>query len=100
MRLKDEFVVFHLSAEGREALGAFFPHTDSVGGYVLDVDDLGVWIWVSPQRVAIQKAKGDADAAQELVPVILLKRQYFSTAEFDMDPNSSQGSRRVDLEVG
>lgn len=88
MRLKDEFVVFHLSAEGREALRAVFPDANSIRGYVLDVDELGVWIWVSTER------------ASKLVPVILLKRQYFSTAEFDMDPNSLLGSHHVDLELG
>jgi len=87
MRLKDEFVVFHLSPEGREALRAVFPDANSVRGYVVDVDEFGVWIWASTERVS------------NLVPVVLLKRRYFSAVEFDMDPNSLLGSHYIDLEL-
>src|SRR5687768_4655129 len=100
MRLQDEFVIFHLSAEGREALAVFFPTKDSVRGYVVNVDELGVWIWISTQDAANQSMEGAADPAQVLVPVMLLKRQYFSTAEFDYDPNRSRGSQQIDLEIG
>ena len=96
MRLKDEFVIFHLSAEGREAFKGFFSG-DSVSGYVVDTDELGVWLWVSAQRPSTRLTKGDV--AQELVPVILLKRQYFSHAEFDVDPNSLLGSQYVDMDL-
>ena len=96
--LKDEFVIFHLSAEGRDELADFFPGRKSVSGLVVDVNELGIWVWLTTQ-----KAEGrptEDDNGQRLVPVFLLKRQYFSTAEFDMDPNSSRGTQQIVLELG
>ena len=98
MRLAGEYVAFHLSAEGQEALRGFFPESGPVRAYVVDEDELGVWICMSAEEVSPQTKGGGA--AQEVVPVILLKRQYFSTATLDMDLKSLRGLPEVDLELG
>lgn len=98
MRLVGEFVTFHLSAEGRESLKDFFPGSGPVRAYVVDENELGVWICTSAKKVRL--GPSEEGTAQEVVPVILLKRQYFSTATLDMDLKSLRGFPQVDLELG
>ena len=98
MRLVGEFVTFHLSAEGQESLRDFFPDSGPVRAYVVDENDLGVWICKTAEKVSLGPA--EEGTAQEVVPVILLKRQYFSTATLEMDLKSLRGFPQVDLELG
>ena len=98
MRLAGEFVVFHLSTEGLEALKGLVPESGSVPAFVFDEHELGVWIWMSAEKARPQT--NEDSAAQELVPVILLKREYFSTATLDRDLKSLPRFPESDLALG
>lgn len=84
MRLRGEIVLFQLSPEGQEALSGLFEF--KFKALVIEEDDLGLWI--STQLSSAETVQADTvthDRPQKAIPVTLLKREYFSTAELHKD---------------
>lgn len=87
MRLRGETVLFQLSPEGQQVFTGLFE--TKFKALVIDEDDLGLWI--SPERFPTEAAQAVGvadDKPRKVIPVYLLKRDYFSTAELDKDPES------------
>lgn len=85
MRLAGEFVVFHLSPEGRQALGTVFPDRESIPAFVIDEDQYGVWIWKWADEIE-KLAQGSRSDVQS-ISVVLLRKEYFSTISAQRDPD-------------
>ena len=51
MRLAGESVRFYLSPEGQQALRSLFPEGGPFRAYVVDEDELGVWILRRTQQL-------------------------------------------------
>ena len=84
MRLRGETIRFQLSPEGQQALSGLFEF--KFEALVVEEDDLGLWI--SPQRFPAETAPAIGVSDERLrkaISVYLLKREYFSTAELNMD---------------
>ena len=87
VELRGELVWFQLSPEGQQALSGLFE--SRFEALVVAEDDLGLWI--SPQRFPAETAHAEGVSDERLrkaIPVYLLKRKYFSTAELNMDADT------------
>ena len=84
MDISGKPVLFHVSAQGKRALGALVPKKGSFRALVLAIDGVGAWI--------LFPGTGANDPGDR-VPVMLLKWEYISTVAFDFRPEHSP--RRV-----
>ena len=83
MKLIGRSVVFHLSPEGQRALAGIFPQDDSFPAYVVEQDELGVWVRLEGEEPGKRKL-----GAVQPIPVVLLKWHYFSTATLNYFPQA------------
>ena len=74
MDLSRKPVSFHLTAQGRRALGKLMPKRGSFRTLVMSMDSTGAW-------VLFPGASGSAGG--ERIPVMLLKWEYISTVVLD-----------------
>jgi hypothetical protein len=77
MDISGKPVLFHLSAQGRRALGVLVPKKGTFRALVVAIDNIGAWV-LFPGT-----SGGDPG---EPVPVMLLKWEYVSTVVFDFKP--------------
>ena len=74
MDLTSKPVLFHLTVEGRRALGILVPRKGSFRALVVAMDSVGAWI--------LFPGMGTSTAGRG-TPVMLLKWEYISTVVFD-----------------
>jgi hypothetical protein len=77
MDLSSKPVSFHLSPQGRRALGALVPKRGSFRALVMSMDATGAWVLFPGTS---------GGGAGERIPVMLLKWEYVSTVVFDFKP--------------
>jgi hypothetical protein len=80
MDLTGRFVHFWLSPSGREALKEVISGGPDFEALVVEVDDLGLWIWMP-------------DAEQGSREVTLLKLEYFAAAPLEYEPPEAPRER-------
>ena len=77
MDISGKPVLFHLSAQGRRALGTLVPRKGAFRALVLTIDNAGAWV--------LFPGIGEGNTGDR-VPVMLLKWEYISTVVFDFKP--------------
>ena len=86
MTLKGREIIFRLSPDGQVALREVFPAAVAFSAQVVEEDPLGVWVLTETP---------ESWNPEEPVRVALLKWEYFSTAELDVEPEVPDLSLRV-----
>lgn len=86
MTLKGKQVLFRLSPEGQNALQEIFPPQAAFRAQVVEEDQLGVWVLAK---------RPEFWSPGEPMRVALLKWDYFSTAELDVEPEEPELAARV-----
>lgn len=84
-----QVVWFRLSERGRRALAGLVPEKAPFELYVLDNDDVGVWVMLGPT---------EAGQHRPAIPVLLLKWDYISSINFDRPIGSEAGSTDADVD--
>jgi hypothetical protein len=76
MDLAGRFVHFWLSPSGKEALSGVIPEGTDFEAFVVEEDDIGLWIWM-PQEQGSRE-------------VTLLRWEYFAAASLEYQPEAPQ----------
>lgn len=74
MDISGKPVLFHLSAQGHQALKGLIPRRASFQALVLGVDTIGAWILIGAKK---------REQVDQTVPVMLLKWDYVATVAFE-----------------